>query len=86
MFEGSSVLGHAKRVLGGDKVKFSIIRFLETWPNDDNLSKHYFFQVEGYSLLHGNKKSGREERLAIFVHKSLCYIKQNDFCKNCEAM
>ena len=45
MFEGSSVLGHAQRVLGGDKVKFSIIRFLETWPNDENLSKHYFFQV-----------------------------------------
>ena len=45
MFEGSSVLGHAQRVLEGDKVKFSIIRFLETWPNDENLSKHYFFQV-----------------------------------------
>ena len=86
LFEGRSILGHAQRVPGDERVKFSIICFLETWSNDENPIKHYFFQVEVYSLLHGNRKHVREGAVAIFVHKSLSYIKQNDLRINYEAI
>ena len=74
LFKGRLVVGPTQLVPAGERVNFSIICFLETWSNDENLSKHYFFQVEGYSLLHGSRKHGREGGVAIFVHKSLCYI------------
>ena len=60
--------------------KFSIICFSETWSNDENLSKNSRFQLEGYSLLHKNRKCSRFGRVAIFVHESPCYTKQNDLC------
>ena len=39
--------------------KFSIICFSETWCNDENLDKNSLFQLEGYRLLHENRKYGR---------------------------
>ena len=64
--------------------KFSIICFSETWSNDENLDKNSLFQLEGYSLLHENKKYRRGGGVAIFVHESLCYTKRNDLCINCK--
>ena len=66
--------------------KFSIICFSETWSNDENLDKNSLFQLEGYSLLHENRKYRRGGGVAIFVHESLCYTKRNDLCINCEAI
>ena len=66
--------------------KFSMICFSETWSNDQNLSKNSLFQLEGYSLLHENRKYRRGGGVAIFVHESLCYTKRNDLYKNCEAI
>ena len=59
--------------------KFSIICFSETWSNDENLSKNSL-------LLNENKKYRRGGGVAIFVHESLCYTKQNNLCINCEAI
>ena len=39
--------------------KFSIICFSETWSNNENLCKNSLFQLEGYTLLHENKKYRR---------------------------
>ena len=58
--------------------KFSIICFSETWSNDENLDKNSLFQLEGYSLLHENRKYCAVGGVAIFVHGSLCYTKRND--------
>ena len=66
--------------------KFSITCFSEKWSNDENLSKNSLFQLEGYSLLHENRKYCRGGGVAIFVHESLCYTKRNDLCINCEAI
>ena len=66
--------------------KFSITCFSEKWSNDENLSKNSLFQLEGYSLLHENRKYRRGGGVAIFVHESLCYTKRNDLCINCEAI
>ena len=52
--------------------KFSIMCFSETWSNDENLSKHSVFQLEGYRLLYENRKYCRGGGVAIFVHESLC--------------
>ena len=66
--------------------KFSIICFSETWSNDENLDKNSLFQLEGYSLLHENRKYRRGGGVAIFVHESLCYTKRNDLCINFETI
>ena len=66
--------------------KFSIICFSETWCNDENLDKNSLFQLEGYRLLHENRKYRRGRGVAIFVHESLCYTKRKDLCINCEAI
>ena len=66
--------------------KFSVICFSEKWSNDEKLDKNSLFQLEGYSLLHENRKYHRGEGVAIFMHESLCYTKRNDLCINCEAI
>ena len=66
--------------------KFSIICFSETWSNDEYLYKNSLFQLEGYRLLHENRKYRRGRGVAIFVHESLCYTKRKDLCINCEAI
>ena len=63
-----------------------MICFSETWSNDENLDKNSLFQLEGYSLLHKNRKYHRGWGVAIFVHESLCYTKRNDLYINCEAI
>ena len=63
-----------------------MICFSETWSNDENLDENSLFQLEGYSLLHKNRKYHRGGGVAIFVHESLCYTKRNDLYINCEAI
>ena len=57
------------------------------WSNDENLSKNSIrrLQLEGYSLLHKNRKY-RRGGVATFVHESLCYTERNDFSINCQAI
>ena len=42
------------------------------WSNDENLDKNSLFQLEGYSLLHENRKYRRGRVAAIFLHESNC--------------
>ena len=66
--------------------KFSIVCFSETLSNNEKFNKNSRHQLEGYNLLHQNRKHKNGGGVAIFVNDSNSFKKADDFNITCEAI
>ena len=65
---------------------FSIVRFSETWSKDEKVNESSLYQLEGYNLLHLNRKHNNGGGVAIYVKDLYSFEKRNDLSINSEAI
>ena len=58
--------------------KFNIVCFSETWSKDKKVNENSLYQLEGYNLLHQNRKHKNGGRTALFGKDSYSFKKRDD--------
>ena len=76
---------HFKDFFASLKLKFSVLCFSETWAEED-ISKNSLFQLEGYNLIHQNRKDRKGGGLAIFVDKIFTFKLRDDLSINSNSI
>ena len=66
----SKNFGSFKELINLLSFKFSIVCFSETWSKNEKVNENSLYQLEGYNLLHQNRKHRNGGSVAIFVKDS----------------